>query len=121
VLGDELVVLENGRVVQRGTPAEVVRAPATDYVARLVGLNLVDGEVFAPSAVTLHRAPDPSGRWEGTVTSIEQQLFSVRVSVLVGSIDQTILADVPASIIAELRLVQGDRVWLAPSAGVPVS
>jgi molybdate transport system ATP-binding protein len=121
VLGDELVVLENGRVVQRGTPAEVVRAPATDYVARLVGLNLVDGEVFAPSAVTLHRAPDPSGRWEGTVTSIEQQLFSVRVSVLVGSNDQSLLAADPASHISELRLVQGDRVCLEPSAGVAVS
>ena len=121
VLGDELVVLENGRVVQRGTPAEVVRAPATDYVARLVGLNLVDGEVFAPTAVTLHRAPDLSTRWTGTITSIEQQLSLVRVSMFVGSIDQTILADLPASTIAELRLVQGDRVWLAASAGAPVS
>jgi len=81
VLADRIVVLEDGAVVQRGTPADVARAPRTEYVARLVGLNLIrgtargtevtlvgggvlhlsepaDGEVFvafAPSAVALHR------------------------------------------------------------------
>lgn len=44
VLADRLVVLEEGRVVQRGTPAEVARRPATAYVAALVGLNLYAGQ-----------------------------------------------------------------------------
>ena len=43
VLADRLLVLEHGRVVQEGTPAEVARRPATEYVARLVGLNLYAG------------------------------------------------------------------------------
>ena len=43
VLADRLLVLEDGRVVQEGAPAEVARRPATDYVARLVGLNLYAG------------------------------------------------------------------------------
>lgn len=43
VLADRLVVLEHGRVVQQGTPGEVARRPVTDYVARLVGLNLYAG------------------------------------------------------------------------------
>ena len=43
VLADSLLVLEDGRVVQRGTPAEVARRPATPYVARLLGLNLWPG------------------------------------------------------------------------------
>jgi molybdate transport system ATP-binding protein len=43
VLADRLVVVENGSIVQRGTPAEVARRPRTDYVARLVGLNLYRG------------------------------------------------------------------------------
>ena len=43
VLADRLLVLEHGRVVQQGTPAEVARRPATEYVARLVGLNLYAG------------------------------------------------------------------------------
>ncbi|MFV0463807.1 MAG: ABC transporter ATP-binding protein [Nostocoides sp.] len=45
VLADRIVVLERGRIVQVGTPAEVSRRPRTEYVARLVGLNLYAGTV----------------------------------------------------------------------------
>ena len=91
VLADHLVVIEDGRVVQSGTPAEVARSPRTDYVARLVGLNLYEGfagaspttvkldgggllqvahpvkgavfVAFSPSAVSLHsRRPEGSAR-----------------------------------------------------------
>jgi len=47
VMADRLLVLEAGRVVQQGRPADVARRPATDYVARLVGLNLYAGSVVA--------------------------------------------------------------------------
>jgi molybdate transport system ATP-binding protein len=43
VLADRLLVLRGGQIVQNGTPAEVARRPATDYVAKLVGLNLYAG------------------------------------------------------------------------------
>jgi molybdate transport system ATP-binding protein len=42
-LADRVVVVEEGTVVQSGTPAEVSRRPRTDYVARLVGLSLLPG------------------------------------------------------------------------------
>ncbi|HEU5269221.1 MAG TPA: ABC transporter ATP-binding protein [Jatrophihabitans sp.] len=47
VLTGRLLVIEDGRVVQQGTPAEVARRPATQYVARLVGLNRYPGRVLA--------------------------------------------------------------------------
>ena len=47
VLADRILVLEGGRAVQEGAPADVARRPATDYVARLMGLNLYAG-VLAP-------------------------------------------------------------------------
>ncbi|MEY9848159.1 ABC transporter ATP-binding protein [Streptacidiphilus sp. MAP5-3] len=43
VLADRLVVLEHGRAVQEGAPAEIARHPRSDYIARLVGLNLFRG------------------------------------------------------------------------------
>lgn len=43
VLADRLLVIEQGRIVQQGAPAAVAAAPRTDYVARLVGLNLFRG------------------------------------------------------------------------------
>jgi molybdate transport system ATP-binding protein len=43
VLADRIVVLERGAVVQSGPPGDIARRPRTDYVARLVGLNLYRG------------------------------------------------------------------------------
>jgi molybdate transport system ATP-binding protein len=67
VMTDRLLVIEDGKVVQEGTPNEVARRPATQYVARLVGLNLYpgravsnDGTVQLTSGGTLIAAPtDP--------------------------------------------------------------
>jgi molybdate transport system ATP-binding protein len=50
VLADRLVVLEAGRVVQTGVPADVARRPATPYVARLMGLNLYRGRLTDASS-----------------------------------------------------------------------
>jgi molybdate transport system ATP-binding protein len=43
IMADRLLVIENGRVVQQGSPAQVASHPATQYVARLVGRNLYTG------------------------------------------------------------------------------
>ena len=53
VLADRVLVLEAGRAVQLGTPAEVARRPATEYVARLVGLNLYAGTLADPVTGTV--------------------------------------------------------------------
>jgi len=47
VMTDRLIVIEDGAVVQDDTPAAVARRPATQYVARLVGLNLYAGRLDA--------------------------------------------------------------------------
>ncbi|GGK83265.1 ABC transporter ATP-binding protein [Ornithinimicrobium pekingense] len=44
-LADHLLFLEGGRVVQSGTPAEIVARPRSPYVAGVVGLNLVHGRL----------------------------------------------------------------------------
>jgi molybdate transport system ATP-binding protein len=142
VLGDRLVVLEQGRIVQDGTPEQVTRHPTTDYVARLVGLNLLrgsaDGRVvtvgpetavtlahdaagpvhvaFSPAAVTLspHR-PEGSARnaWEGTVADLEQHGDLVRVTVD-GPVP--VLADVTPLAVADLDLAPGVAVWASVKA-----
>ena len=54
-LADRLVLLEDGRITQTGTPAEVRNHPATRYAADLVGVNLFEGtlEPAGPGAGTL--------------------------------------------------------------------
>ncbi|HPO59463.1 MAG TPA: ABC transporter ATP-binding protein, partial [Anaerolineaceae bacterium] len=47
-VADRLVLLNQGRVEQRGTPAEIYNSPDTPWVARFLGLtNLVPGEVVS--------------------------------------------------------------------------
>ncbi|CUH63373.1 Putative osmoprotectant uptake system ATP-binding protein YehX [Thalassovita gelatinovora] len=36
-LGDRVAVMDEGRLVQHGTPAEIIRQPATEFVAEMVG------------------------------------------------------------------------------------
>lgn len=48
VLGDQVAVMEEGRIVQQDTPAGVYANPASPWVATFVGdANLVDGQVVA--------------------------------------------------------------------------
>ncbi|MCK9902470.1 ABC transporter ATP-binding protein [Parafrankia colletiae] len=72
-LADDVAVLERGRVVQRGEPAEVITRPRTPYVARLAGLNLFPGTA-AGGVVTLDATADrpvtlpaPPGTVDGSV------------------------------------------------------
>jgi molybdate transport system ATP-binding protein len=144
VLADLLVVIEHGEVVQEGTPAGIARRPRSDYVARLVGLNLyqgrADGHVvtvapglaltaaetltgpafvaFAPSAVTLHRErPESSARntWPAAVTEVESHGDLFRVALSVPG-GLPLAADLTAVAMAELGVRPGVRVWAAVKA-----
>ena len=142
VLADHLVVVEDGRIVQSGSPAQVARAPRTPYVARLVGLNLLRGNAsgttvaldeggsltladdlqgpvyvaLRPSAVAVFgEQPHGSARntWPGTVHSLEARGDTIRASIA-GPPD--VLVDLTAAAVAELRLVPGAPVWCAVKA-----
>jgi molybdate transport system ATP-binding protein len=46
-LADRLIIIEDGHIVQAGTPADVRNRPRSRYTASLVGLNLVHGTVVS--------------------------------------------------------------------------
>lgn len=141
-LADRVVVVEEGRVVQAGPPAEVGRRPRTDYVARLVGLSLlpgtgsgttvrldgggevavaeeVSGPVFAavrPESVALYlRRPEGSPRnvWPLRLAGAVPHGATVRCE-LEGPVP--LVADVTATAFAELGLAPGAEVWAAVKA-----
>jgi molybdate transport system ATP-binding protein len=52
-LGDEVAVLDDGRVVQRGDPAELAAAPASSFVADFIGAVVLHGVARAsPDGLT---------------------------------------------------------------------
>jgi molybdate transport system ATP-binding protein len=55
-LADHVVVLDHGSVVQQGDPSALAAAPRNDYVAELVGVNLLRGHVEVPGTVTIDGA-----------------------------------------------------------------
>ncbi len=141
-LADRLVILERGRVVQTGSPADVTQRPRSRYVADLVGVNLlrgtavagqvalpggaslqsaegVDGEVFAvihPRAVALHRTrPEGSPRnvWRGRASALDFQGDRVRVGV---EGEMPIIAEVTPAAVRELDLVEGREIWVSVKA-----
>jgi molybdate transport system ATP-binding protein len=141
-LADRVVVVEDGHVVQAGTPLEISRAPRTDYVARLVGLSLLpgtgvgrtvrldgggevavaeetSGPVFAavrPESVALYLSrPDGSPRnvWPARLAGATPHGATVRCE-LAGEVP--LVADVTAAAFAELALVPGSEVWATVKA-----
>ncbi|MGH9039432.1 MAG: ABC transporter ATP-binding protein [Acidimicrobiia bacterium] len=141
-LADRLVVLEEGRISQTGTPTEISRRPRSRYIADLVGLNLLrgrgdqegvvfpgaslivagpvpTGEVFAvvhPRAVSLHRerpGGSPRNVWSGTVDGLDYE--GERVRVMVGG-TLPIVAEVTPGAVADLRLGDGGMVWVSVKA-----
>jgi molybdate transport system ATP-binding protein len=142
MLADRLVIVEDGTVVQTGDAAAITTRPRTDYVARLVGLNLYRGRAdgagvhlpgdftlvtaseqhgdvfvaFAPSAVALYPArPEGSPRntWPAVVTAVARHGDSLRIE-LSGPI--ALAADVTPAAAVELRLAPGQEVWATVKA-----
>jgi glycine betaine/proline transport system ATP-binding protein len=60
-LGSRIALMEGGRVVQLGTPAEIVTSPATEYVKRFVAnvnpLAILRGESLMQPLASLPRDP----------------------------------------------------------------
>lgn len=142
-LADRLVFIEAGRLVQEGTPQEVIARPRDPYVAHVVGLNFLRGQrisdqqvdvdgiivvapevptggpvcvTIAPSAVALYLTrPEGSPRntWQVTVSDIQLVGQTARVS-LTGPFP--LAAEVTTTAVAELRLRVGQELWATVKA-----
>jgi molybdate transport system ATP-binding protein len=141
-LADRLVILEAGRIVQDGTPADVRRHPRSRFAADLIGVNLLrgrasrgvvqletgarlvaaeapDGEVFSiihPRAVALHRRPPegtPRNAWRSRAEAVDLAGDRARVEIA-GPVP--LVAEVTPAAVDELRLTEGGEVWATVKA-----
>jgi molybdate transport system ATP-binding protein len=141
-LAEQLIVIEEGRITQRGPLVEVTAQPRSSWVATMVGLNLLEGVAhhttvrlangsvvatanaasgptfvaIRPNAVALHREP-PGGSarnvWPGEAG--ELHLFGDRARIrIVGPVP--LIAEVTPSAVAELHLADGGAIWASVKA-----
>jgi len=144
VLADRLVVMEGGRAVQSGTPAEVAARPASRFVADLVGLNLLHGVGAGENAVALAtggelRTADPVPVGEVAVAIRPQAValhadrpdgsarnaWPATVALVEGSADRVrvtlsghipLTAEVTAAAVAEMGIAPGTALWASVKA-----
>ncbi|HEU4840909.1 MAG TPA: ABC transporter ATP-binding protein [Ilumatobacteraceae bacterium] len=141
-LADRVVILDGGRVVQRGTFDDVTAHPRSRYVADLVGINLLTGvatngtitigtggtvvaadhvegptyAVIQPHSVALYASPpdgSPRNVWPATVADIDRQADRVRVR-LTGPVP--LVAEVTPAGLEALGLRLGDPTWASVKA-----
>ncbi len=146
VLADRLLVIEDGRIVQRGTPTEVARRPATQYIARLVGLNLYAGTrdgaiVGLDGGGTMTPTAQPQSQGARVLVAIRPTAIALHTTkpdhasprnVWAGTVAgmelltdrvrievtgaPSALVDITPGAVHELNLAAGTEVWLSAKA-----
>jgi len=116
-VADEIVVINEGRVEQVGTPDQLYDAPANDFVMGFLGeVTSLNGILLRPHDVHLSRTPQLAGAAEGTVSRLVRVGFEVRLSVLTDDGDDVTVL-LTRSHARELGLEPGAKVWVTAAAG----
>ncbi len=119
-VADEIVVINEGRVEQVGTPDQLYDEPANDFVRGFLGeVTTLGGVTLRPHDVDVSCSPLLAGAVEGVVARIVRIGFEVRLSVLTldGEDVSVVLTRTHAR---RLGLTEGATVWLTPAIGANV-
>ena len=123
-VADEIVVINDGRIEQIGTPDQLYDEPASDFVMSFLGpVTTLDGQA-GPAA--RHRGvtrqpEDRAGQSAGKIVRLLRVGFEVRLTV---ELEQADHPDVEVTVTRatqrHLSLEEGTKVWLTPTHGAPV-
>tara|TARA_B110000116_G_C16770049_1_gene552834 strand:- start:120 stop:1121 length:1002 start_codon:yes stop_codon:yes gene_type:complete len=119
-MADRIVVLNNGKIEQVGTPLDLYRSPKNIFVAGFIGspkMNLISGEIAAKhNAHTIGIRPEHilitenKSEWLGEIKMSESLGSDTFIHVKVSEFNEiiTIRAD------GERRSLRGDKIYLNP-------
>jgi sulfate/thiosulfate transport system ATP-binding protein len=135
-VADEIVVINDGRIEQAGTPDQLYDAPANDFVMRFLGpVTQLGPDLVRPHDLELRplrSAPDgaaptdatPGGARDGrtaavpgTVRRVVRVGFEVRVEV--ATADQVVLVTLTRTQFLQLGIDVGSPVTVGPAPGAP--
>ncbi len=122
-VADEIVVINDGRVEQIGSPDELYDQPANDFVMSFLGeVTRLNGKLIRPHDIDISATPVLAGGMEGQVSRVLRIGFEVRLTVLTVDGEEVVVTMTRTHANA-LGLSEGSVVWLTAVPGattVPV-
>jgi sulfate transport system ATP-binding protein len=125
-VADEIVVINEGRIEQIGTPVELYDEPANRFVMGFLGeVTTLGHHLIRPHDITVHTSPVPHAI-AGTIVRHLRIGFKVRINIRPdGATDESsdVIVTLTRTFANALGLDDGGRVWLEPEKGamtVPV-
>jgi sulfate/thiosulfate transport system ATP-binding protein len=121
-VADEIVVVNEGRVEQIGTPDELYDAPANDFVMGFLGpTTLIGGVLHRPHDIEVFTGPGIAGSVPARIVRALRVGFEVRLTVvLLDAAPEEVSVTVTRAHQRSLGLRAGIDVWLAPTRGTAV-
>ena len=123
-VADRIVVINNGRVEQEGTPDELYDEPAGEFVMGFLG-PVTTLRATSSARTTSRSRPSPSATpWPDGSTRLTRIGFEVRLDVAVAGEGAPVLVTLTRADAARKALAEGSDVWILPVPGasrVPVT
>jgi sulfate/thiosulfate transport system ATP-binding protein len=109
-VSDEIVVINQGRIEQVGSPADLYDKPANDFVMEFLGpVTRLGGRLVRPHDVELFGTPVHNTQ-PAVVTRLQRIGFEVRAELQVGA--EQAWAQLTRGQAEGLALVEGAKVWV---------
>ena len=119
-VADEIVVINEGRVEQVGTPDQLYDEPANDFVMSFLGdVTSLGGSSLRPHDIEIATSPVLAGGVEGEVSRLLRIGFEVRANVLTIDGEEVTVVLTRAHARA-IGVEEGSTVWLTPAVGAAV-
>ncbi|CUR54535.1 sulfate ABC transporter, ATP-binding protein [metagenome] len=116
-VADEIVVINEGRVEQIGSPDELYDAPANDFVMGFLGeVTKLNGQVVRPHDIDISTTPVLAGAVQGTISRLLRVGFEVRITVLAESGEEVTVV-LSRNHANALGLEVDSTVWITPVSG----
>jgi sulfate/thiosulfate transport system ATP-binding protein len=121
-VADEIVVINDGRIEQIGTPDALYDQPANDFVMSFLGpTTKIDGALYRPHDIDVFTHPGIAGSIPARIVRELRVGFEVRLTVeLLDAAHEEITVTVTRAHQRSLGLKPDLDVWLAPTHGAPV-
>ena len=121
-VADEIVVINDGRIEQIGTPDALYDQPANDFVMSFLGpTTRIDGALYRPHDIDVFTHPGIAGSIPARIVRELRVGFEVRLTVeLLDAAHEEITVTVTRAHQRSLGLKPDLDVWLAPTHGAPV-